>query len=206
MLTESETGLEITGLKNEQIGPVDCMIGLGECVAVTGRSGAGKSRLLRMIADLDPHEGDVAFQGRSQNMVDASQWRRQVMYFPAESGWWSEYVKDHFNTGPETVALLHAVALSENMLGMPVHRLSTGERQRMALLRGLLLKPDILLLDEPCSALDATTTARVEALFMHLRANGTTIVLATHDEAQVRRMTGRRLRVLDDGRVREEAV
>lgn len=206
VLSGLAVGLEIRKLKNDLVGPFDCVMGAGECIAVTGRSGAGKSRLLRMIADLDPHEGDVAFRGHSQNAMSASQWRRQVMYFPAESGWWSDNVGDHFAKGADARALLHGVGLSEDMLSMSVHRLSTGERQRMALVRGLLLKPDVLLLDEPCSALDAATTMHVEGLLSHLRRAGTTIVLVTHDDEQVRRMADRRFRVLEDGRLCEDMV
>ncbi|KXV74187.1 hypothetical protein AD953_12865 [Acetobacter malorum] len=201
-----EVGLEIRGLKNSLVGPFDCVMGPGECIAVTGRSGAGKSRLLRMIADLDPHEGVVAFRGYLQNEIAAAQWRRQVMYFPAESGWWSDNVGDHFANRAEAEPLLHAVGLSEDMLGMSVHRLSTGERQRMALVRGLLLQPDVLLLDEPCSALDAVITARVEELLSRIRKAGTTIVLVTHDEDQVRRMADRRFRVLEGGRICEDMI
>ncbi|NVN11697.1 ATP-binding cassette domain-containing protein, partial [Nguyenibacter vanlangensis] len=73
-----------------------------------------------------------------------------------------------------------------------VHRLSTGERQRLALVRGLRLQPQVLLLDEPCSALDEATTAKVESLLRAEKDKGAVIILVSHDPAQADRMADRR--------------
>jgi len=83
-----------------------------------------------------------------------------------------------------------------------VERASTGQRQRLALIRGLLDAPAVLLLDEPTAALDAAARDRVEALLTGRMAAGATIVLATHDMAQAGRLAGTVYR-LTDGRLSE---
>ncbi|WP_223846693.1 ATP-binding cassette domain-containing protein [Komagataeibacter rhaeticus] len=67
--------------------------------------------------------------------------------------------------------------------------MSTGERQRLALLRAILLHPGVLLLDEPCSALDETSTGRIERVLQALQTRGTAIVLVSHDMRQAGRMS-----------------
>ncbi|GBQ35243.1 ABC transporter ATP-binding protein [Gluconacetobacter azotocaptans] len=181
-------GLSLRGLRNSHAGPFDVDVPRGRCLVVTGMSGAGKSVLLRMIADLDPHQGGVALDGVACADMPAHQWRRQVLYLPAEPGWWSDIVLDHMPDAAETRGLLVQVGLREGVLRTPVHRLSTGERQRLALVRALLLQPGVLLLDEPCSALDEATTRKVEALLGDRKAKGMAIVLVSHDQAQADRM------------------
>ncbi len=78
--------LDITNLSTDLIGPVNLSIAAGECVAVLGASGSGKSLLLRAIADLDPHNGEVSLKGRRCSEMPADEWRRLVALVPAESG------------------------------------------------------------------------------------------------------------------------
>ncbi|HEX6115286.1 MAG TPA: ABC transporter ATP-binding protein, partial [Geminicoccaceae bacterium] len=68
----------------------------GECVAVMGPSGAGKTRLLRAIADLDPNRGEVVADGVDRARLSGPACRRMVGYLPAESGWWADTVGAHF--------------------------------------------------------------------------------------------------------------
>src|SRR5437762_11925398 len=70
-----------------------------ECIAVKGPSGAGKTLLLRAIADLDPNQGVVTLDGRDRSTIAAPEWRRLVGYVPAEPGWWAETVGEHFANG-----------------------------------------------------------------------------------------------------------
>jgi len=187
--------LRIVGLRSALAGPFDLAIGAGECVAVTGASGSGKSLFLRMIADLDPNQGEVFLDARERHFFPAPAWRRQVVYSAAEPGWWSERVADHFPAAamPFARAMAPRLALPPALLDASVVRLSTGERQRLALLRALALASPVLLLDEPTGALDADATERVETVIRERLAAGTTIVLVTHSPQQAARVAHRRL-------------
>lgn len=176
----------------------------GECLAVVGPSGAGKSLLLRAIADLDPNEGEMLLEGQSRAALSGPAWRRHVTYVAANSGWWGESVGAHFADRDAAGALLSPSLLPLECLGWPVARLSTGERQRLALLRALVQRPRLLLLDEPTSGLDQAAAAAVEALLLAERERGAAIMVVTHDPAQVARLAKRRLRI-EAGRAREEA-
>lgn len=193
---------EIRDLKTLLLGPVSLTVAAGECVSLRGASGAGKSLLLRAIADLDPNEGDVLLGEQQRNQMPAPQWRRLVGLVPAESGWWSDTVADHLKPGEETKALLEAVGLPQ-ALEWKIHRLSTGEKQRLALVRALGNAPKILLLDEPTSALDETATARVEEIVRQQMKAGVSVLLVTHDQAQARRLASRHF-ILENGRVSPE--
>jgi ABC-type iron transport system FetAB ATPase subunit len=196
--------LELRGLRRLQVGPVDLRVDVGTCVAIQGRSGTGKSVLLRMIADLDPHEGDAALDGQACSAIPAPAWRRQVTYVAPDSGWWRERVAEHFAADAGLDQLLPAVGIAAEAAGWPVARLSTGERQRIALLRALQSGNRVLLLDEPTSGLDRESITRVEQLLRQRLAAGTTILMVTHDAQQAVRMAHRRFD-LDDGQLREQA-
>lgn len=187
------SGLSVRALRNLHAGPCTFDVPAGDCLLITGASGSGKSVLLRMMADLDPHQGDVALDGLFCSAMPAHLWRQAVYYMSAEPGWWSDAVLDHLPDDALTRSLMTTLALKDDVLVRPLHRLSTGERQRLALIRGLHHKPRALLLDEPCSALDEATTLRVEALIHQIMSEGTTVVLVSHDPAQAARMGTRHL-------------
>jgi putative ABC transport system ATP-binding protein len=175
----------------------------GECVALSGPSGAGKTILLRAIADLDVNQGSVSLDGVAREAIDAPQWRRKVCYLPAEAGWWADVVGAHFPDRGAAAALLPDLGLTPEALDWSVSRLSTGERQRLALARLLLLNPRVMLLDEPTSGLDPAAEARVEAILHARLQQGISILLVTHSPEQASRMARRRLMV-EHGRVGEE--
>jgi putative ABC transport system ATP-binding protein len=177
----------------------------GECVAVQGPSGAGKSLLLRAIADLDPNQGEVLLDGRSREALSAPAWRRQVVYVPAESGWWSERVGEHFSNWEKALPLVQALHLPAAARDWPVQRLSTGERQRMALARALVLEPRVLLLDEPTSGLDSEAAAVVEQLLGDRLHAGTSVLWVTHDAAQAQRIA-RQCLFVENGRTYSKAL
>ena len=102
--------LTLRGLKRLHVGPVDLALSAGECVSVMGHSGAGKSVLLRMVADLDPHEGDAFLAGGACSGMPAPAWRRQVGYVPADAGWWAETVAPHFPPDFDFAVLLPAAS------------------------------------------------------------------------------------------------
>ena len=87
--------LEISGLTGAPGGPFNLALAAGDCLVISGPSGIGKSLLLRMIADLDENTGTVSLNGVSREAMPAPQWRRQVLYVAAESGWWAERVREH---------------------------------------------------------------------------------------------------------------
>jgi ABC-type iron transport system FetAB ATPase subunit len=184
--------LEINGLTGKPGGPFSLTLEAGECIVISGSSGIGKSLLLRMIADLDENKGIILLNGASREAMPAPQWRRQVIYAAAESGWWAANVREHMHPVADALLLLPRLGLSAQLLDAPISQLSTGERQRLALIRAVICKPRVLLLDEPTSALDEKTALRVEALLKDLTANGTGIIMVTHNEQQAHRIAARR--------------
>ncbi len=188
--------LEIVALRTELVGPVDLSMADGECVAILGPSGSGKSLLLRAIADLDPNDGDVCLHGLSRNSMPAYEWRRLVSHVPAESGWWADLVIDHFKPEPDVSDLLTAVGLPD-ALDWPVSRLSSGECQRLAIVRALQGAPRVLLLDEPTASLDRTSVQRTEEVLQRQRERGVMILLVTHDPKQAARLAKRQFTLKD---------
>jgi len=184
--------------------PVSLEIAAGECVCITGSSGAGKSLLLRAVGDLDPSEGEVWLDGVERGGLAAPEWRRRVLYVAPESAWWDESVAAHFlNPRPQGLDL---TGLSTSILGTPVSRLSSGERQRLSLLRALDREPEALLLDEPTASLDPENTRRVEALLgEYCRSRGAALLWVSHDPGQVGRVADRHLR-LEEGRLQPRAA
>src|ERR1700693_349470 len=91
-----QTALLVKQLRSQFAGPFELNLGSGECAAITGPSGSGKSLFLRMLADLDPNEGEVWLNGRERASMPAPEWRRQATYVSAESGWWADPVIEHF--------------------------------------------------------------------------------------------------------------
>lgn len=186
--------LSIKQLRTALIGPLDLDLRDGTCTAIHGPSGAGKSLFLRAIADLDDNSGAICLNGLPRSTFSAPGWRRKVAYVPAESGWWADRVADHFAGQDGLAPLLDAVGLKK-ALSWQVSRLSTGERQRLALIRALQLQPSVLLLDEPTSALDPPTTTKVEALLRAQMEAQCTILIVTHDPDQPARLGARQMRM-----------
>jgi len=189
--------------------PATLRLEQGECGVIMGPSGSGKSLLARAIVDLDPNEGSVRWGGRARESMPAPAWRRLVGYVPAEPGWWAERAGAHFPAdapdAARVVAWLEAVGLTPDVLRRRVAHLSSGERQRLALVRALVMRPELLILDEPTGALDAASTARVEELLKTLLEGGMTLLLITHDAAQAARL-GRRFWRMEAGRLSETKV
>jgi ABC-type iron transport system FetAB ATPase subunit len=189
--------LTLKALHRLHLQPIDLSIADGECIAITGSSGSGKSVLLRSIADLDPHEGDAALDDQPCSRMPAPAWRKLVAYVPAESGWWQDKVRPHFQPDTDLATLLPRVGLRVESADWPVARLSTGERQRLALLRALRPGVRVLLLDEPTSGLDTQSVELVEALLREALARGVSIIIVTHSPEQAARLATRRFQMRD---------
>ena len=193
-MRQDATLFSTTNLQSEHFGPISLILRAGECVAVQGPSGVGKTLLLRALADLDPARGEVRLAGVSRNDILAPDWRRQVGLLPAESHWWAETVGQHFDSKPYEG--LAALDLGLDVSHWPVSRLSSGERQRLAFVRLLSTKPRVLLLDEPTANLDARNTRNVEALLKrYLAQNQAGALWVTHDDQQVSRIADRVLHI-----------
>jgi len=186
--------LKIESLRFQGRGPYDLAVESGECVCLSGPSGVGKTLLLRSIADLDPHEGRVFLDDVDSLAVDAPSWRRAVGLLPAESQWWWDTVGPHFPA--VDLERSKALGFGQEVLGWEVSRLSTGERQRLALLRLLVNRPRALLLDEPTAALDPSSAGLVEVLIEDYRREADASVLwVSHDPAQAERVADRRYEI-----------
>ena len=195
--------LDVAGLCIGGVGPVDFWLGRGECLVLGGPSGAGKTRVLRAIADLDDHQGRIACEGIPAQALTPSEWRRRVGMLASDSQWWRDRVDEHF-TVPATAEQLEALDLAPALLAQPVAELSSGEKQRLALLRLLANRPRVLLLDEPTANLDPENVTRVEKLVAgYLEMEGAAVLWVSHDPAQSGRVARRRLR-LRAGRLEED--
>ncbi len=188
----------------------------GEFVFITGPSGSGKSTLLNLIFRAEkPTSGEIYFEGRPLSSFS----RKEIPYLRRKIGFVFQDFKLLENRSVfENIALSleiqgvpegeirHRVLRLIKRLGLsgkeaqPVRQLSGGEKQRVALARAVINRPRLLLADEPTGNLDARRTEEVMEIFEDLNAEGTTIILATHDEALfVDRH--RRVLVLDEGRL-----
>ena len=166
----------------------------GERVCLGGPSGSGKTRMLRALADLDPHSGDIRLRGRAQREYPPHQWRRHLAMLPAETAWWAPTVGDHIDS--VDAKALSTLGLPEDATRWPVERLSAGEKQRLALLRLTAgREPEVLLLDEATANLDPASVERVEHYLLALaRERGVGMLWVTHDAAQVGRVATRAMR------------
>ncbi len=182
---------------------IDVAVMPGEAVAILGASGSGKSTLLGLLAGLDtPTVGSVRLDGEDLFALDEdgrAGLRKRLVGFVFQSFQLLpplnaiENVMLPLELGGDPDAerkareMLQRVGLGERLKHYP-KTLSGGEQQRVALARAFVMRPKVLLADEPTGNLDATTGADIIDLIFRLNAEeGTTLVLVTHDEALARR-------------------
>ncbi len=193
----------------------------GECLALAGPSGAGKTSILRVAAGLlRPARGRVEANGAvwldTEGGVDLPAERRRCGYvfqdyalFPHLSAWQNVAYPLRGLPRPERRAraheLLERFGLADRAEARP-RTLSGGERQRVAVARALARRPEVLLLDEPLSALDARTrAAAARELGVLLRESEAPALLVTHDFAEAA-LLGDRVGIVDRGRVVQQGT
>ncbi|MBU1108979.1 MAG: ATP-binding cassette domain-containing protein [Candidatus Riflebacteria bacterium] len=192
-------GLKIENLVFLQRGPYSLSVAPGSVLGLHGASGAGKTLLLRAIADLDPHDGQLWLNQIACSDLSGPQWRRRVAYLSAESLWWHDRVGQHFSEDPD-IKYLQQMGLDSEVMNWEVNRLSTGEKQRLAILRLLQHRPQALLLDEPTASLDQNSIGRVEAFILnYLKQNSAPAIWVSHDMTQLERLTTNRMEILPGG-------
>jgi len=189
----------------------------GEFFALVGPSGCGKTSLLRMLAGFEtPDTGSIEIDGRDMHGVDARH-RPVNLVFQSYAVFPHMSVAQNIGYGlkisgcPQAEvqtridAALNLVKLEGLDAKMP-DTLSGGQRQRVALARALVLRPAVLLLDEPLSALDAKLREAMQLELVHLQKTvGITFVIVTHDQSEALSMADR-IAVMQEGRVRQLAT
>ncbi|MBW1637093.1 MAG: ATP-binding cassette domain-containing protein [Deltaproteobacteria bacterium] len=189
--------LRVEELRFLSNGPYTFTLEEGECVGLSGKSGIGKTQLLRAVTDIIPHSGQLFLDGTPAATFSAPLWRCRVTMVPAESFWWYDTVGDHFAAGFESQSIkktISAVGFEEDVFKWRISRLSTGEKQRLALVRSLCNTPSVLLLDEPCSSLDAYHTTLIENFIQHyVQQKNASVLWVSHDSQQLKRVAVREL-------------
>lgn len=188
----------------------------GQVLALIGPNGSGKSTLLQTLASLiAPAGGTVAFRGEPlRTRADRHRYRQHVTLVFQESLLFDTTVRANLAAGlklhgiarPEREDRIHEAAERfgvVHLLDRSARKLSGGEAQRTSLARAFALRPEILFLDEPFSALDPPTReGLLDTLAVALKETGTTAVLATHDQMEALRLADA-LAMMHEGRIRQ---
>ncbi|WKZ36113.1 MAG: ABC transporter ATP-binding protein [Anaerolineales bacterium] len=185
----------------------------GEVLAVVGPNGSGKSTLLLTLARLLKSErGEIWFNGKPAAAESALRYRRRIGLVMQDPLLFDMSVRENVASGlkfrggakkerePRIAKWLETLGIS-HLADRRASELSGGEGQRVSLARALVLDPELLLLDEPFSALDSPTRARlIDDLGRILPENGVTTIFITHDLNEARKL-GNRLAILLDGKL-----
>ncbi|HEY2491889.1 MAG TPA: ATP-binding cassette domain-containing protein [Paenibacillus sp.] len=186
-------------------------------IAIIGTSGQGKSTLLRMLALLEaPDQGDILLNKTSYTEMDSRIWRMQVCYVAQQAVMLPTTVEDNL----KAVSSLHGIPYDQELANRLLNEmgldyldisktatdLSGGEKQRISLIRSLMLRPSVLLLDEITASLDNNMAQKVEDVLLqwHLE-EGTSLLWVTHDLEQARRIS-RRTWFMGNGTLLEDSL
>lgn len=182
----------------------------GEIVTIAGHSGSGKSTLVKLLASLlTPTAGKIFYQGHDIEQEEPTAYRRQVSYAMQQPTLFGKTVRENLAfpyqirqrefDEQRAVQCLKDVGLPANYLERKIVNLSGGERQRVALLRNILLLPEVLIMDEVTAGLDADNREIIYQLIERLNQQGLTIIIVTHDQQEIAR--AKRLITLEHGKI-----
>ena len=230
-MSHAEPVLTLTGLEksfgdNHVLKGIDFTVNKGEVIALIGPSGSGKTTVLRSLNGLEVPDGGTAVFGNGLTIDFSNPTSKKDIFALRDS---SAMVFQHFNLFPHktvleniiegpvqvqkrsvvdataaALRLLERVGLLEKRDAYPFE-LSGGQQQRVGIVRALAIAPALLLFDEPTSALDPELVGEVLELVRELGAEGTTIVMATHEMAFARDVASRVV-FLDRGVVAEQGT
>lgn len=174
------------------IGNLDILQGKVTCIV--GESGSGKTTLLRLLNKLiSCDSGEILYNNQSINDLDSVKLRREVVMLSQSPAIFSENIKDNLLIGlkfserpPVSDEKLYQILKIVNLdkeLTEDAKKLSGGEKQRLALARVMLMEPEVLLLDEPSSALDENTEhVVIQSLVNYAKKNNKTLIMVTHSK------------------------
>lgn len=193
---------------NTILSHLDFSVNKGEHITVTGPSGGGKSTLLKVIASmLTQTEGSIIYKGKNIQEINPIEYKEKVSYLFQNPALFDSTVKDNLAfpssirddkfDEAKSIQLLERVSLDKSYLSKQVKELSGGEKQRIALIRNILYKPDILLLDEVTSSLDMENKNILHDIIGELNdKDKITILSVSHDEEEIKR-ANRVIRIID---------
>jgi len=211
---------ELVAGKRAIIKDVSFSVGAGEIFVVAGPSGSGKSTLLRLANGLVvPTSGLISLDGHQISDLEVTELRRRVGLVQQTPALFDGTVMENVMFGPsllqaeragrrfcrdDALRCLMLAGLDESFADRDAEALSEGEKQRVAIARVLANDPDVLLLDEPTSSLDPTSTQVIESLVKRLRqTTGLTILFVTHDVEQAKRIGDRGILLVEGRKVDE---
>jgi ABC-type multidrug transport system ATPase subunit len=182
---------KIQGLRNVQLS-----INNNEVLFVTGSSGAGKTTLLKILTgELEPTSGEVILPPKVKFVAPVFQDLRLIDRKTCEANLWISYDSSVHGSKKEFLKELNELAKVfgiTDRLDMKMEKANGGLKQKIAIIRALLTRPDILVLDEPTSSLDAANAQKLfDVLSFYNSKRGLTVVWATHNRELVKKFSGR---------------
>ena len=204
--------------EKEVLKGIDLEINKGDILAIIGPSGSGKSTLLRTLNKLEKKtSGNIYFENKNIDELDINKLREKVgMVFQQFNLFSNMTILENLLAAPlntkkmkkdvaeeKALELLEKIGLSEKKNSYP-KELSGGQKQRIAIIRALMMEPELILFDEPTSALDPEMVKDVLDLMKDLANDGMTMAIVTH-EMEFAKQVSNKIIIMDDGEIVEES-